>query len=147
MTTVQDMLTLYPYEDRHMEAVMDAYAKVGVRVVFALQYADRKGLETIPFWKDTFPPDLHPLLSTAAEPERNLDLLGHFETTRLKAKPRPRVSWALGPSAPERCSTALMQRTHGARAALRHPGLFAHLRVRAAWRCRRGCRCRNTAGC
>lgn len=111
MTTVQDMLTLYPYEDRHMEAVMDAYAKVGVRVVFALQYADRKGLETIPFWKDTFPPDLHPLLSTAAEPERNLDLLGHFEATRLKGKPRPRVSWALGPSAPERCSTALMQRT------------------------------------
>jgi guanine deaminase len=111
MTTVQDMLTLYPYEDRHMEAVMDAYAKVGVRVVFALQYADRKGLETIPFWKDTFPPELHSLLSTAAEPERNLDLLGHFETTRLKAQPRPRVSWALGPSAPERCSPALMQRT------------------------------------
>ncbi len=111
MTTVQDMLTLYPYEDRHMDAVMDAYAKVGVRVVFALQYADRKGLETIPFWKDTFPPELHKLLSTAAEPERNLDLLGHFETTRLKAKPRPLVSWALGPSAPERCSTALMQRT------------------------------------
>ena len=111
MTTVQDMLTLYPYEDRHMDAVMEAYAKVGVRVVFALQYADRKGLETIPFWKDTFPPELHPLLSTAAEPERNLDLLGHFETTRLKSAPRPLVSWALGPSAPERCSTALMQRT------------------------------------
>jgi guanine deaminase len=79
--------------------------------VFALQYADRKGLETIPFWKDTFPPELHPLLSTAAEPERNLDLLGHFETTRLKGAARPRVSWALGPSAPERCSTVLMQRT------------------------------------
>ena len=111
MTTIQDMLTLYPYEDRHMDAVMAAYEKVGIRVVFALQYADRKGIETIPFWKDTFPKELHPLLSTAAEPERNLDLLGHFETTRLKSASRPLVSWALGPSAPERCSPALMQRT------------------------------------
>jgi guanine deaminase len=111
MTTIQDMLTLYPYEDRHMDAVMAAYEKVGIRVVFALQYADRKGIETIPFWKDTFPAELHPLLSTAAEPERHLDLIGHFEETRLKAAPRPLVSWALGPSAPERCSSALMQRT------------------------------------
>jgi len=111
MTTIQDMLTLYPYEDRHMDAVMAAYEKIGIRVVFALQYADRKGIETIPFWKDTFPQELHPLLSTAAEPERKLDLIGHFETTRLKAAQRPRVSWALGPSAPERCSLTLMQRT------------------------------------
>jgi 5-methylthioadenosine/S-adenosylhomocysteine deaminase len=111
MTTIQDMLTLYPYEDRHMEAVVKAYEAVGIRVVFALQYADRKGIETIPFWKDTFPTELHPLLSTAAEPERQLDLIGHFETTRLKSPPPPRVSWALGPSAPERCSPALMRRT------------------------------------
>ena len=80
MTTIQDMLTLYPYEERHMDAVMRAYDEVGIRVVFALQYADRKGIETIPFWKDTFPPELHPLLSTAAEPERELDLIGHFNT-------------------------------------------------------------------
>ena len=111
MTTIQDMLTLYPYDDRHMDAVMAAYEKVGIRVVFALQYADRKGIDTIPFWKDTFPAELHPLLSTAAEPERKLDLIGHFEATRLKAPPRPLMSWALGPSAPERCSPALMQRT------------------------------------
>jgi 5-methylthioadenosine/S-adenosylhomocysteine deaminase len=111
MTTVQDMLTLYPYDERHMEAVMAAYDQVGIRAVFALQYADRKGIDTIPFWKDTFPAELHPLLSTAAEPERKLDLLSHFEATRLKAPPRPLMSWALGPSSPERCSPALMQRT------------------------------------
>ena len=110
-TTIQDMLTLYPYEERHMDAVMRAYDEVGIRVVFALQYADRKGIETIPFWKDTFPPELHPLLSTAAEPEYELDLIGHFETTRLKTARPQRVSWALGPSAPERCSPALMRRT------------------------------------
>src|SRR5690349_7953481 len=111
MTTVQDMLTLYPYEEHHMEAVMRAYAEVGIRVVFALQYADRRGIETVPFWKDTFPAELHPLLSTAAEPERKLDLIGHFEETRLKQPAPPRTSWALGPSSPERCSTAILQRT------------------------------------
>jgi guanine deaminase len=111
MTTIQDMLTLYPFEDRHLDAVMEAYEQIGIRVVFSLQYADRKGLETIPYWKDIFPKDLHPLLSTAAEPERQLDLLGHFETTCLRAAPRPRVHWALGPSAPERCSPGLMART------------------------------------
>jgi guanine deaminase len=111
ITTIQDMLTLYPYEERNMDAVMRAYGEVGIRVVFALQYADRKGIETIPFWKDIFPTELHPLLSTAAEPERDLDLIGHFEATRLKSSPPPRVSWALGPSAPERCSPELMQRT------------------------------------
>jgi 5-methylthioadenosine/S-adenosylhomocysteine deaminase len=111
MTTIQDMLTLYPFEDRHLDAVMRAYEEIGIRVVFSLQYADRKGLETIPYWKDIFPPELHALLSTAAEPERQLDLLGHFETTCLKAPARPRVHWALGPSAPERCSPALMTRT------------------------------------
>jgi 5-methylthioadenosine/S-adenosylhomocysteine deaminase len=111
MTTIQDMLTLYPYQDRHMDAVMKAYNQVGIRVVFALQYADRKGIDTVPFWKDTFPPHLHSLLSTSTEPEHQLDLIGHFETTCLKAPPRPRVSWALGPSSPERCSTEIMQRT------------------------------------
>ena len=95
------MLTLYPFEDRHLDAVMQAYEQIDIRVVFSLQYADRKGLETIPYWKDIFPKDLHPLLSTAAEPERQLDLLGHFETACLRAPPRPRVHWALGPSALE----------------------------------------------
>jgi 5-methylthioadenosine/S-adenosylhomocysteine deaminase len=111
MTTIQDMLTLYPFEDRHLEAVMQVYEEIGIRVVFALQYADRKGLDTIPYWKDIFPRELHPLLSTAAEPERQLDLLDHFETTCLKAPPRARRHWALGPSAPERCTPALMART------------------------------------
>ena len=35
MTTIQDMLTLYPFEDRHLDAVMQAYEQVGIRVVFS----------------------------------------------------------------------------------------------------------------
>ena len=111
ITTIQDMLTLYPFEDRHLDAVMQAYEQVGIRVIFSLQYADRRGLQTIPYWEEMFPKELHALLSGAAEPERQLDLLGHFEMRCLQAPRRSRVHWALGPSAPERCSPALMART------------------------------------
>ena len=48
ITTIQDMLTLYPFEERHLDAVMQAYEQIGIRVIFSLQYADRVGLETIP---------------------------------------------------------------------------------------------------
>lgn len=111
MTTVQDMLTLYPFDPEHLDTVMEAYDSVGIRVVFALQYGDRKGLDTVPFWKDVFPPELHSQLSSAAEPEKNFDVLAYFEKTCLMAPPRPRRHWALGPSAPERCTPALMART------------------------------------
>jgi guanine deaminase len=111
MTTVQDMLTLYPFDPAHLATVLQAYADVGIRVVFSLQYGDRKGLDTVPFWKEVFPPEYHHLLSSAAEPEKNFDLLAYFEATCLKAAPQPRLHWALGPSAPERCTPGLMART------------------------------------
>ena len=112
MTTVQDMLTLYPFDPAHLETVLQAYEDVGIRVVFALQYGDRKGIDTVPFWKQVFPEHLHKLLSSAAEPEKNFDLLRYFENNCLQADPRPRRHWALGPSSPERCTTGLMARTH-----------------------------------
>src|SRR4030081_2886844 len=93
MTTIQDMLTLYPFEDRHLDAVMQAYERIGIRVVFSLQYADRKGLETIPYGKEFFPRGLLPLLSPGGDPDRRLDLPGLFEETALRAPPRPRVHW------------------------------------------------------
>src|SRR5882762_6191170 len=89
MTTVQDMLTLYPFDPAHLKTVLQAYEDVGIRVVFSLQYGNRKGLDTVPFWKEIFPPEFHHLLSSAAEPEKNFDLLGYFEQTCLKAPARP----------------------------------------------------------
>ena len=127
MTTIQDMLTLYPYEDRHMDAVMKAYDEVGIRVIFALQYADRKGIETIPFWKDTFPAELHPLLSTAAEPERKLDLIGHFEIDAAEAAcaaTRILGARSIRAGAVLRGADAA---DHRACTPLRHSGLHAHL--------------------
>ncbi|MBK5960017.1 hypothetical protein CCR97_17660 [Rhodoplanes elegans] len=112
MTTVQDMVTLYPFDPEHFEAVVEAYEEIGVRAVVALQYADIRGIETIPFWKEIFPAEYHPYLSTAAEPDKKIDQLAWFEDNILKQqKPDARVTWALGPSAPERCTRALIERT------------------------------------
>lgn len=112
MTTVQDMVTLYPFDPDHLDAVVEAYEEIGIRAVVALQYADIRGIETIPFWKEVFPEELHGQLSTAAEPDRKIDQLGYFEDAFLKgARSFDRISWALGPSAPERCTEALVRRT------------------------------------
>src|SRR5215813_2575581 len=75
MTTVQDMLTLYPFDPAHFVAVMRAYDQIGIRVCFGLQYGDKKGIDTVPYWREVFPPELHGQLSSAAEPEKDFDLL------------------------------------------------------------------------
>ncbi|MGE0745884.1 MAG: amidohydrolase family protein [Rhodospirillales bacterium] len=112
MTTVQDMVTLYPFDPEHLSAVVEAYEQIGVRAVVALQYGDRRGIDTIPFWREVFPPELHKHLTTAAEPDAGIDQLGHFVDTYVgKELAGGRITWALGPSAPERCSPAMVRRT------------------------------------
>ena len=146
MTTIQDMLTLYPYEDRHMDAVMQAYQEVGIRVVFALQYADRKGIETIPFWKDTFPGRA----SSAAVDRRRAGAPTRsdrpFRDDAPQIRRRRRVS--PGRSARRRRSDA-RRRSCGGRWSWHAATTFRSTRTstnHAAWRCRRDCRCPNTAG-
>lgn len=112
MTTVQDMVTLYPFDPEHLEAVVEAYEEIGIRAVVALQYADIRGIDTIPFWREVFPEEMHPHLSTAAEPDKRYDQLGHFIETYVETgATSDRITWALGPSAPERCTSALIART------------------------------------
>jgi guanine deaminase len=112
MTTVQDMVTLFPFDPAHLETVLQAYRDIGIRSVVALQYGDRRGIDTVPFWREIFPPETHALLSSAAEPDPDFDLLAVLEDDYLKAEnAQPRMSWALGPSSPERCSTRLLERT------------------------------------
>ncbi|MEW5420362.1 amidohydrolase family protein [Amorphus sp. 3PC139-8] len=127
MTTVQDMVTLYPFDEEHLDAVLEAYDEIGLRAVVALQYADIKGINTIPFWKEVFPEELHGQLSTAAEPDARIDQLGYFEDTFLKHPDKfERITWALGPSAPERCTSALIGRTVDLSATYDLP-IFTHI--------------------
>lgn len=111
ITTVQDMVTLFPFDPEHLDAVTEAYDEVGIRAVVAPQYADKSGISHVPFWEDVFPGHLHSALSTAAEPQPGFDLLDYLEAERFSAPTRRRLSWALGPSTPESCSTELVIRT------------------------------------
>jgi guanine deaminase len=110
ITTVQDMATIYPYSEDAVKTVLDAYAEVGIRCVFAMQVVDITGLDTIPFWKECVPEEFHKGVKVTVEPFANVDLPKLLEDVYRKHKDHhPRISWALGPSTPERCTHGLLE--------------------------------------
>jgi 5-methylthioadenosine/S-adenosylhomocysteine deaminase len=109
MTTVQDMLTIFPFDPEHVDVVLAAYEEIGIRVVFALQIGDMPGLERVPYWKETIPPEYHRYLSAAVEPFGKTSPLEVVSGEYLRSRqPGTRLSWALAPTSPEFCSPALL---------------------------------------
>ena len=144
MTTIQDMLTLYPFENRHLDAVMQVYDEIGIRVVFSLQYADRKGLETIPIWKDIFPRNY--IRCSRPRPSRSARSICSG-ISRPHASPRRRVRACTGRSAPRRRNAAPLPSW---RAPWSSPAATISRSIptstnRAAWHCRRASPCPNMA--
>ena len=64
ITTVQDMLTLYPYDDALLDAVLAAYDEIGIRTVFSLQIGDRRAVDRIPYWRELVPEAYHAYLGS-----------------------------------------------------------------------------------
>jgi 5-methylthioadenosine/S-adenosylhomocysteine deaminase len=98
ITTVQDMVTIVGQDRAHAEAVIAAYARIGIRAVMAMQIADRAGVDSLPFTES-----FADLLPKAADPTPML----RFAEDML-ALSGPRLSWGLGPSAPQRCSDTML---------------------------------------
>jgi guanine deaminase len=110
ITTVQDMATIYPYSEDAVKTVLDAYAEIGIRCVFAIQVVDITGLDTIPFWKECVPEEFHKGMKVTVEPFDDVDLPKLLEDVYKTHKDRhPRISWSLGPSTPERCTHGLLE--------------------------------------
>ena len=110
MTTVQDMLTLFPYDEAHVDCVLQAYADVGIRCVFSMQVGDIAGIERVPFWKEEVPESFHRYLGAAVEPSASDDPLVRVREQYLRlADFSPRITWALGPTSPEFCSPRLLE--------------------------------------
>jgi cytosine/adenosine deaminase-related metal-dependent hydrolase len=109
ITTVQDMLTLFPLTMRQVEVVSAAYAEAGLRALIGLQVADTSPLETVPYWRETIPAELQPLLIGPPAPAAP-DPIAVMEESFRKGAPSPLVRWAVAPSSPERCSRALLER-------------------------------------
>jgi guanine deaminase len=109
ITTVQDLATIYPFDEEHLDAMLKAYDDAGIRCVFALQIVDVPGVKSIPFWDEVVPADQQGALSGAVEPFTNIDLPTLVrELVKSRRDANPRITWALGPSSPERCSEALL---------------------------------------
>lgn len=110
ITTVQDLATIYPFDEEHLEVMLQAYEDVGIRCVFALQIADVPGVKSIPFWEEIVPAAERSNLSGSVEPFAGIDLPSMVQGLVRKHRNRhPRITWALGPSSPERCSPSLLE--------------------------------------
>ena len=117
ITTIQDMVTLAPWDPDHLDAVLEAYEEVGIRAVVALQFADIPGIASIPYWEELVPRQYHSILSAGIEPPKNQEKADPFavierEYRRNKARHR-RIHWGLGPSGPERCSREFLEKLAG----------------------------------
>ena len=109
ITTVQDLATIYPFDEKHLDTVLQAYADVGIRCVFALQIADVSAVDSVPFWNQVVPPERREILSGAVEKFESVDLpVLARDIVRSRRHQHPRITWALGPSSPETCSEALL---------------------------------------
>src|SRR5438046_865535 len=109
MTTVQDLATIYPFDEEHLEAILQAYEDIGIRCVFALQFTDTVGAKSIPFWEEVVPPEQRGALAGAVEPFQGVDLpklLRNIVTSQRRR--HPRITLALGPTSPERCTPELL---------------------------------------
>jgi len=110
ITTVQDLATIYPFDEEHLEVMLQAYEDVGIRCIFALQIADVTGAKSLPYWDTVAPPEVQSMLSASVEPFDGVDLRILVRDLYRKHKDRhPRLTWALGPSSPERCSVPLLE--------------------------------------
>jgi cytosine/adenosine deaminase-related metal-dependent hydrolase len=107
ITTVQDFLTLVPADEAYVDTVLSAYDEAGIRVVFAIAARDRAALDVAPLIKELPEAIRARLVGTSRPAKQELDFIAG-QIRRLGKNPRPLITWALAPSAPQRCSPELL---------------------------------------
>jgi cytosine/adenosine deaminase-related metal-dependent hydrolase len=109
ITTVQDFLTLVPAQGEYLDTILSAYAEAGIRVVIGLAARDRAALDILPLMGKELPETLRARLIGASRPAKDdLDFIAG-QMARLGKNPRPLTTWAITPSAPQRCSPELLE--------------------------------------
>jgi cytosine/adenosine deaminase-related metal-dependent hydrolase len=104
MTTLQDMVTIVGADVEHARRIVDAYRRSGLRTVLAIQFADLAPDKSIPYLDEELGPDPARQPSQDADPRPIRDFI-----ERLLAGPsEARLTWGIAPSAPQRCSAALL---------------------------------------
>jgi cytosine/adenosine deaminase-related metal-dependent hydrolase len=108
ITTVQDMAAFSPMDEEVLDTILGAYAEAGIRVVFGVTVRDLSQMETILHLDELVPPALREVIGTARDPagpqiafvERQIERIGERGGM---------LRWALTPSAPQRCTPALLE--------------------------------------
>ncbi|MEO5740366.1 MAG: amidohydrolase family protein [Vicinamibacterales bacterium] len=108
ITTVQDMTSFSPMSEEVLDTILDAYAEAGLRVILSVTVRDLSQLETIPWVRELAPAELHDAIGTQRDPAgpqlefiaRQIERIGDRDGM---------VRWALSPSAPQRCTPALLE--------------------------------------
>ena len=121
ITTVQDMPAMSGADHDQIDAIVAAYEQSGIRVVLAPQISDRAPVECVPYWR-SLPAASDPLFANGGDVRDYKTLIEE----RVGSTGMPRLSWAIGPSGPQRCTddllswTATVARRHGLQ-------IFTHL--------------------
>ncbi|HEY8610976.1 MAG TPA: amidohydrolase family protein [Roseomonas sp.] len=105
ITTVQDMVTLQGADRAQAEAVIDAWRGAGIRALLGWQLGDRGMADTLPFAREVLPPEILSTLPGDADPAPGIRLAEDL----LGAVDGPLLGSVLAPSAPQRCSSALLE--------------------------------------
>jgi 5-methylthioadenosine/S-adenosylhomocysteine deaminase len=109
ITTIQDFLTVVPQDEAIVDTVLSAYEEAGIRVVFAIATRDRAALDIAPFIPSDLPEAMRKrIVGFDRNPNDELDFIV-AQIKRLSLRPTPRQTWALAPSAPQRCSQGLLE--------------------------------------
>lgn len=108
ITCVQDMNILAPYDDALVDAIVEAYEKVGIRTVLSFSARDLSDAATIPCLAETAPTDL---LRLVGNRDANAREVMDFVESQVRRHRRSddMLIWALSPSAPQRCTPALLE--------------------------------------
>ena len=108
ITTVQDLSSFLPLTDAHVDAILDAYAEAGLRVIYSISVRDLPHIDTLPWMRRVAPPDLHDLIGTVGgAPGPQLEFIAR-QIERIGER-GGMVRWALSPSAPQRSSRELLE--------------------------------------
>lgn len=108
ITTVQDMAAFAPMDEEVLDTILDAYAEAGIRVVFGVTVRDLSQMETILHLEDLVPPALREVIGTARDPGRPQIEFVERQIERVGER-GGMLRWALTPSAPQRCTPALLE--------------------------------------
>lgn len=109
ITTVQDFLTVVPQDEAYIDTVLKAYDEAGIRVVFAIAARDLAALDIAPFIPKDLPASIRERIGGKNRPARSeLDFV-EGQIKRLGRNPHRHQTWALAPSAPQRCSHELLE--------------------------------------